>query len=141
MLLALATQLAALKPEQLDPLELTDSQLETLDELRVIESAAARSRALKRLRAQLRDADLSALERRMNATGGPKSTAPGGAAEWRLRLVSGTDADLNAFVERFPGADRAQLRTLVRRAARARPSEQVRTFRKLEQALRAAMRE
>ncbi|MBN1611187.1 MAG: DUF615 domain-containing protein [Polyangiaceae bacterium] len=140
VLLALATKLAALKPEQLDRLELTDSQLETIDELRVIASASARNRALKRLRAELRETDLVVLERRMNALTGTGPSAPAEVTEWRTRLVSGNDADLNAFVERFPGADRAQLRTLARRAVHARPSEQARTSLRLERALRAAMR-
>jgi len=140
ILLALATKLAALKPDQLDRLELTDPQLETIDELRVIESAPARNRALKRLRAELRDADLADLERRMNALSGIGPGAPDAVTEWRTRLVSGNDAELNAFVERFPNADRAQLRMLARRAARAGPSEQARTSQKLERALRAAMR-
>jgi ribosome-associated protein len=139
-LLALATRLAGLKPAQLDRLGLTDPQLEIIDELRVIESAAARSRALKRLRAALREADLPALGMRMNALSDPKPSAPDEAIEWRARLIEGTDADLNAFVLRFPGADRAQLRMLARRAARAKPSEQARASYKLEQALRAAMR-
>jgi ribosomal 50S subunit-associated protein YjgA (DUF615 family) len=76
----------------------------------------------------------------MNALSGPRPSAADEVSDWRTRLVSGNDADLNAFVERFPGADRVQLRMLVRGFRRAKPSEQTRTSQKLERALRAVMR-
>lgn len=139
-LLALAGRLAALKPAQLPKLELTEAQLEILDELSVIESAAARNRALKRLRAELRDVDLEALERRMSALTDPRlARVPDEAAVWCARLMAGGDPDLNAFMDRFPVADRTQLRMLARRAVRAQPSEQRKAMHKLELALGAAM--
>ena len=35
---------------------------------------------------------------------------------WRDRLVAGGDADLQAFIEEHPAADRQRLRTLLRQA-------------------------
>lgn len=139
-LLALADKLAKMKPAQLRTLELAETPLEVIDELRVIESAPARNRALKRLRAGLRDVDLEALGRRLHALTCPNpDRPPDEVTTWHARLVAGGDAVLNAFLDRFPDADRARLRTLVRQAIRAKPTDQARASRKLKQALRAAM--
>jgi ribosome-associated protein len=139
-LLGFAKQLSELKPKQLQQLELDEHVLSILDELRVIDSPPARMRAMKRLRAELRDVDLDAFGRKLADILDPpqrKSLDP--VATWCENLRSGGDTALNAFLEQFPAADRAQLRTLVRNLKGAAPTASQRALSKLSVELRAAM--
>jgi ribosomal 50S subunit-associated protein YjgA (DUF615 family) len=139
-LFALATKLSGLKPQKLALLELTQAQLDVIDELRIIENPAARTRALKHLRAELRDFPVDELERRLAElfNPGPHGLRDAGTA-WRDRLLNGKDADVFAFAEKFPSADPAQLRALVRNHQRAKEEERSRIAKRFLQAVRTAM--
>jgi ribosomal 50S subunit-associated protein YjgA (DUF615 family) len=140
-LFALATKLANLKPRQLDRLELAEPLLAIIAEIRVIDNPAARHRATKRLRAQLRDGAVEDLERRLAALTDPQaSRVPDEATLWRDRLTTGNDGVLAEFVAACPQADRAQLRALIRNSVRAKEPERPRAAKKLLQAIRSALR-
>lgn len=137
----LATKLTQLKRGHLDRLELPDPLLEMIDEVHVIQSAPARTRALKRLRAELRDIDLELLGKRLSAlssTPGPKA-AEAAHSPWLDRLVSGGDPALAEFVQQFPQADRAQLRALIRNVTRSQGNERERATRRLTTLLRQVL--
>jgi ribosome-associated protein len=140
-LLALATQLSQLKQGRLQQLGLSEDCLSIIDELRVIESPPARNRALKRLRAELRYADVEQLKRALEALSDPRAPQRRDAAEgWCDRLVGGNDAALSEFVIEYPRANRTQLRTLLRNRLRAKESERKRAQERLLLAIREAMR-
>jgi ribosome-associated protein len=139
-LFAVATQLIAFKPRQLEQLGLTEAQLEVIDEIRVIDNPSAQNRALKHLRAELRDEDLGALQKRIAALTDPQARhRPDPISDWCDRLRTGGDAVLSTFVEQYPGADRAQLRAIIRNAVRAKAPEQARALTKLTQCVRTSM--
>lgn len=136
----LATKLAGLKTSHLERLELPGPILEIIDEVHVIQSAPARTRALKRLRAELRSIDLDLLGRRVAALDAPKPTPPSDEqSRWLDRLIDGGDVALSEFVQRYPAADRAQLRTLVRNVSRQQGAERQRLCVRLAALLKQAM--
>lgn len=136
----LATRLTTLKGAQLGRLALPDPVFEILDEIRVIESAPARTRAIKRLRAELRDMDLEFLARQIAALDDPRASRPvNEETAWHERLTSGGDPALAEFLERFPSADRAQIRSLVRNATHAEGSARTRANARLARALGQAI--
>jgi|GEM_PF-5600573 len=57
---------------------------------------------------------------------------------WRTRLITGTDADLQAFVDAHPGADRSAIRPLIRAARKDTPAGR-KAHQKLFQTLKAAV--
>lgn len=137
----LAKKLTQLKDGQLERLGLPDHYLTIIAEIRIISSIPARHRAIKRLRAELRDIDFEALARSLAALTDPQAPRQADAATlWCERLLGGNDAALIEFVEQYPAADRAQLRTLLRNRLRAKQSEQKRAQNRLLQAIRQAMR-
>jgi ribosome-associated protein len=137
---ALAQKLTLLKPSLIERLGLTQLQLEIIDEIRGIESAPARHRAIKQLRGALRDMDLEAFARRLTALTDPQQKRPmDEAAVWSERLTFGSDEDLTTFVGQYTAADRAQIRALVRNSKRAKELERPRALSKLTQVIRKAM--
>lgn len=139
-LLALATKLTQLKHGRLEQLGLSEDCLEIIAELRVIESPPARNRALKRLRAELRYADVEQLKRTLDALSDPRTPQRRDAADvWCDRLLGGNDAALSEFVAEHPRANRSQLRTLLRNRLRAKGSETKRAQDRLLSAIREAM--
>jgi ribosome-associated protein len=127
-----ATRLTELKQRHLDRLELPAHLLEVIDEIHVIESPPARTRALKRLRAELRDVDLELLAKGLAALSSPAAPQTENAqSQWLAKLVAGGDPVLTDFVQQFPHVDRAQLRTLIRTYVRSEGRERERTSRRL----------
>jgi ribosome-associated protein len=137
----LAKKLIQLKNTQLERLGLPEHYLTIIDEIRIIESIPARHRAIKRLRAELRDIDFEELARALAALTDPQAPRPADAATlWGDRLMAGGDTTLAEFIEHFPSTDRAQLRTLLRNQLRAKEPERKRAQSKLLQAIRQALR-
>lgn len=102
----------------------------------------ARARQVRHLGNLLARADLEPIEEALAALRGESARATGQlhrAERWRERLLDASDDDaITELLERHPGADRQQLRTLVRlaRAERAREAPP-RRFRELLRVLRA----
>lgn len=136
----LATKLTSLKKAHLERLELPSPILEMIAEVRLIQSPPARTRALKRLRAELRDIDLEQLGRQLAALDAPRpSQPPDERTRWLDRLLEGGDLVLLEFVQRFPQADRAQLRTLLRNLPRHQGAERQRLQTRLATLLKHVM--
>lgn len=140
--LELATRLTELKPSRLEALGLPEELLEILDELRVIESAPARMRALKHLRAELRNLDLEALSQQIDLLSEPANTQQSSPAkQWCDRLIAGNDDALGDFLLQHGSADRSQLRALLRNFARADGAERERAKGKLLAVVQAAIQQ
>lgn len=136
----LATRLTALKKAHLERVELPEPILEMIAEVRLIQSPPARTRALKRLRAELRDLDLDQLGRQLAALDAPRPPQPPDErTRWLERLLEGGDQVLSEFVQRFPEADRAQLRTLLRNLSRQKGAERQQLCVRLAALLKHAM--
>ena len=106
-----------------------------------ISHRAALKRQLKTLSKLLRNEAIEPIEEALGI--GPKAIAERDALlqqldAWRSRLVEQGDDELNAFVERFPAADRQQLRQLIRQVQLADEDKRPRIAKKLFAALRHA---
>lgn len=115
----LARDLCNCSKRQFERLVLPDALREVTVEARRIESAAARARALRLVRRELRSGDADAVRRQLVAiqsgTGLP-SAEKQQAEQWQSRLVAEGDQGLSQFVEAYPNADRQQLRSLMKNA-------------------------
>lgn len=133
----LAQQLVALKPRQLERLQLDGELLESVTHCQSLEDPKARNRQIGVVRQHLRaqgDAALGLLERISGLKGagaGASPTAPPPAPEpipeanpvlagWVERLVDEGDPALEEFLTLHAGADRQGLRQAARATAKAR---------------------
>ncbi len=131
----LAEALVDLPGRQLEKLELPPELLDAVLEARRIVSPVARKRALRLVRRELRAGDGASIEARLARVREPNRIAqPATVAAWCERLVTGTDAELEAWVE--AGVDRQQLRTLVRNVRKASGAARGRALRVLARRLR-----
>ena len=144
--LALAGQLATLEPGRLAKLPVPERLLPHIAEARRITSHIARKRQLAFLAKQMRREDDEALDAIRDAldAGGEaarRETARMHRAEsLRERLLDGGDAALGELLGEHPGADRQQLRQLVRNALDERAKNKPpRAFRELYRAVLALL--
>ena len=120
--LALARQLSAMTPQQLDKLPIPDSLRPHIDETRRITSHIAHKRQLQYLAKQMRKEDDEALEAIRDALDVNGEAAREDAARlhraerWRERLIDEGDAALTELLDEHPAADRQRLRQLARNA-------------------------
>jgi len=120
--LALAQRLGDMSSTELNQLPLAQEWLAHFTELRRMSAHGARKRQLAYIAKQLRNADEAVLDAIRDAleAGGEsarRETALLHRAEtWRERLLSEGDAALDALIQQYPGAQRQQLRQLVRNA-------------------------
>lgn len=141
--LALGERLAGLTDTQLAKLPVPDDLLPHVIEARRITSHIARKRQLAFLAKQMRredDETLDAIRDALDEKGeaARQETAALHRAEaWRDRLMEDGDAALSELVEAHPGADRQQLRQLVRSALDERRKDKPpRAYRELYRAIR-----
>ena len=133
----LAKELVALKPRQIERLQLDAELLESVTHCQSLEDAKARNRQIKVVRQHLRaqgDAGLGLSERLAGLKGagaGACPTAPPPPPEpipearpvlasWVERLAAEGDPALDEFLALHPGADRQGLRQAARTLAKAR---------------------
>lgn len=146
--LVLAQQLVALDPGRLAKLPIPDGVHEHIVDSQRVSSHIARKRQVAFLAKQLRresDAALEAIRDAMEAGGesARQETALLHRVEaWRARLLDEGDSALGELLEACPGADRQQLRQLVRNALEERrrskpPHNQRDLFRELRELLQA----
>jgi len=140
--LALAEKLATLSDAQLERLPIPDGLLPHIVETRRMTAHGARKRQTAFLAKQMRREDEEALDAIRDAldVGGEaakRETARMHRAEhWRERLLDGGDAALGELLGEHPGADRQQLRQLVRNALDERAKNKPpRAFRELYRAV------
>jgi ribosome-associated protein len=119
-LFELAQTLVGLSERSLAKLELDEALLDAVHDARLITSPAARNRALRVVRATLRNLDAEAIAKRLERGTAPAPRPASVALEdWCQRLLAGGDPALAEFVASYATADRQQLRNLTRNAVRA----------------------
>lgn len=96
-------------------LGLSDDVLKGLDQYVGMSRTPARGRIARRLKQLLRHEDMEAVEAAL-AGDNEHDQKMRELERWRDRLVAGDDADLQAFIEEHPSADRQRLRGLLRQA-------------------------
>jgi ribosome-associated protein len=140
-LMDLAQRLVELAERSLGKLELPDDLLDAIRNARAIRSPPARKRALRVVRTALRDGDAQRIKKQLaRSTHVPRAAADVELDAWCERLQSGGDAELGAFLELHPEADRQQLRQLARKAAKADPPSKAASMRALKLALARQLR-
>ena len=133
----LSERLCQVSAKRLGQLELSEFLLELIDAAKRIESPAARDRALRRVRKELRDIDTTVLERKLDDLDNPGPNQPKSAEQiWTQRLVTEGEGELEAFLSMCPNADRGQLRTLYRNVTRSKEADRAKATKKLTMALR-----
>jgi len=143
LLIAVAERLAALRPYELDQLELDPDLRAAVDELTAL-SGSAKGRQARFLHGLLRDEDLTALTRRLDRGSGSTYVERQTRVDqdpvsiWLTRLLAEGDAAVNDLVDAHPSADRQQLRQLIR-TANKRP--ETTTSERAQRSLRAAIAE
>lgn len=118
-LVEMGERLTTFKPDVLDKLPLTDELRRALDEAPKHVAHAARKRHTLFIGRLMRDQDLDAIHQLLDQL--DNSTRQynerfHNLERWRDRLIGGADQELEQFMTEFPGADRQQLRSLVRQA-------------------------
>jgi len=140
-LMALAETLVGLSDKMRYALELSEEMIRVIEETRRITNPSARYRSLRLVRAELRDGDAAAIEKRLLYLRDPSKGPAARAIEvWRTRVVDGGDKEIDAFVEAFPTADRQRLRQLARNVRKATESARTESLRVLTKALREHVR-
>lgn len=117
----LANHLAALTPGARRELPLDGETLAVLDQLAGAYGRTDRRRLVMRAKLLLGGEDLDKLRAAL-AGDTPAAAHAREAARWRTRLLAGGDADLQAFVEAWPAADRQALRASLREARGTTPA-------------------
>ena len=116
----LARALCDCTKKQFERLVLEDALYQVAIQARKIDSPAAKYRALRLVRRELRDSDADSVRKQLEALNSPKTPPPHGEPErWMQRLVTEGDNALAAFVSAYPDADRQRLRQLLIRARKA----------------------
>ena len=141
--LSLGERLAGLTDAQLAKLPLPDELLPHVREARRITSHIAHKRQLAFLAKQMRrqdDETLDAIRDALDEKGEAarlETAAMHRAEAWRERLLEEGDAALSELLEAHPGADRQQLRQLVRSALdERRRNKPPKAYRELFRAIR-----
>lgn len=138
--MVLSERLCSVSIKRIAQLELSEFLLELIDAVRRIESPAARDRALRRVRKELRDIDIEVLERKLDELDNPGPSAKKTPELlWTNRLLASGEQELEAFLTEYPKADRGHLRTLVRNVSRAKEAERAKATKKLTLALREVL--
>lgn len=144
--LALGEKLVDLTAAQLARLPIPEDLLEHIEYSKRITSHGARKRQLAFLAKQMRREDDATLDAIRDALEANSETSKRAVAlmhrieRWRERLLAEGDAALAELLDEYPGADRQELRTLVRNAlAEKTRNKPPRAFRELYQVLRDLM--
>jgi ribosome-associated protein len=138
----LAKRLVALPRAELEHLDLSASTWAAIDETSRIKDLRALRRHHKRIAKLLAQEDTDAVHALMHEKDelARKEAARHHRVErWRERLIEEGDDALRVFLEQVPGADRQQLRSLMRAAQRDRDRGKPESARKLFRALRDAL--
>jgi ribosome-associated protein len=150
----LAKALVELRPAWLERIGLPESVVDAVHDARAIQSAPARNRQLRQVRAALRNENWSLFQARVDALNKhgtlPARLAPGGASdivpsgqraeEWTARLLGEGQAGIEALIEIGPNADRTHLRNLVQNVHKARAERRKRAEERLTAAIASLLR-
>lgn len=137
-LMQLGKTLVDLKDRLLAKVSLPDAVRAALREARRIRDPAPHYRALRVVRVALRDADVAQIRLDLKNLEDPSrgATPFDALMAWQTRLLSGGDVALDSFIQEVPGADRRQLRQLVRNVKKSTEAQQAESLRALTKLLR-----
>lgn len=139
---AVGAALVALAPEKLARVELPEALREAVTEARGMTKHEARRRQMQYIGRLMREVDAAPIVEQLNAFDAPskKQTALFHLAErWRQTLID-DPSGLERFLQEFPAADAAELRSLTEAArADARGARGPKAFRALFHAVNAAV--
>jgi len=111
----LAHKLIDMAPGRRAKLPVEEELKDAITHLIHLGGQSATRRQMLRVKYLLRLEDREAVQAFVN--GDTDNAARGYSLErWRTRLIDGDDAELQAFLDKHPGGDRQQLRTLIRGA-------------------------
>jgi ribosome-associated protein len=133
----LVRRLVELTPAGRRTLPLAPETVAALDALAKLSRTPARGRQARFVKLLLRRVDLPELYTALEGDTEQASQLRG-VERWRTRLIGGDDADLQAFIEAYPGAERNRIRALLR-AARGEDDAASRASRRLFKLLKAAV--
>ncbi len=143
VLARLAEELCALPSRRLRLMELPETLLSAVAEARRITSDAARNRAIRRIRQELRALGDSELAQNLRAGVLPPPRAQVGAptpvVSWRTRLLAEGEQGIDAFLENHSEANRRELRVLLRHVSRAAETAKPRALSTLDRYLARAI--
>lgn len=140
----LAEQMTAMPRAELERLELSEATWAAIDETPRIKDQRARGRHFKRIAKLLAVEDMEAVHALVD---GKEAMAREAAArhhrveQWRERLIEEGDDALTELLRLCPGADRQQLRQLMRAAQRDQEKGKTDAQRKLFRFLREILEE
>ncbi len=138
----LALALCDCSDRQFKKLELPEALTNVVLEARSIESPPARDRALRLVRRELRNGGSEAARRQLEALNKPKLKSEPKILEiWLERFVTRGELALNEFIDKHPGADRQQLRGLLRNAQKPNIANQKRAIKALSNQIEILLRE
>ena len=112
-------ELVALTRHQLDKLTLPESLLDAVLAARAMPQRGARKRQLQYIGKLMREVDAEPIRAALDMLENPHGQAVGhfhAIERWRDRLLAQGDVVLEEFFEKYPDADRQQLRQLLRNA-------------------------
>jgi len=115
----LARALCECTKKQLERLVLDDALYQVLLRARRIESPAAKDRALRLVRRELRDGDSASVRRQLDELNRPSVRTEGEADRWLKRFQEEGDDALGAFMQAYPEADRSRIRQLLMRTKKS----------------------
>lgn len=117
----LGRRLTELKPAQLDKLQLTDKLRAALEEAHRHTARGALKRHLSFVGKLMMDQDVEAIQAyvdRLDSSSQVHAQHFHNIERWRDRLLTGEQAEQEAFIARYPQTDRQNLRQLIRQAAK-----------------------
>lgn len=124
----LAKELIELNDQQLTKLPLNDIVIAAVVESRRITQHIARKRHLKYVTKQLRELDEDALRHGMSVLKDQDKVANARfhhMEKWRDRLIEEGDEAFKALMDKYPHAERQQIRQLIRNAQKEKLANQV----------------
>jgi ribosome-associated protein len=115
----LGERLAELPGGYLNRSGIPQELLEAIRALRKISSFGARRRQMQHIGAIMREVDAEHVAQVLEGFGQPRGCAPAlreDVEERAASLLQGGDQEIEALVQRYPGADRTRVRQLLRKA-------------------------
>lgn len=115
----LGRRITELNPEQQAQVPMDDRLRDAIEEMRRISAHGARKRHLQYIGKLMRTADADAIRsaiERFDSASAAHNQKFHALEQWRERLITGDNADLQSYIESHPQADIQHLRQLVRNA-------------------------
>ena len=129
-ILHLTEKALSLSDEKLAKTGLSENVLAAMKEARKMKASGARNRQLKYITKLVTNEDTQVLEDYLRETEEAQKLENKhfhDLEKWRERLIEEGDAALGQLLQQFPGADRQQLRTLIRQAQKEKQQEKAPT--------------